>query len=182
MLAHVFTWSKTMKNIQKLLKKYFFIVRTRDSRKAHTRTWRKMQFFALRSDSQTLVDTQKLVALQQFHGFSLFSSMWTHAQACVCWSKYTTSNTRHSITGSFWTPDFTSPVFRCAIFWWWPDCQTTGLIFRSRARSLASEYQTSPHDVVSWRYHLRLHAGKYFFSGARWCSEITAVDYNLYLW
>ena len=25
-----------------------------------------------------------------FSLFSLFSTMWTHAQACICWSKYTT--------------------------------------------------------------------------------------------
>ena len=43
------------------------MVRMEDSRKAHTRTWRKMKFQAFRSDSQTLADTQKLVAPQQFH-------------------------------------------------------------------------------------------------------------------
>ena len=55
------------KHLKTNKKVFFFIVRTRDSRKAHARTRRKMQFLAFRSDSQTLVDTQKLVAPQQFH-------------------------------------------------------------------------------------------------------------------
>ena len=42
MLAHAFTLSKTMKNAWKLQKSTFFIVRMRDSHKAHARTWRKI--------------------------------------------------------------------------------------------------------------------------------------------
>ena len=48
-------------------KSTFFIVRMRDSLKAHARTRIKMQFLAFRSDSQMLIDTQKLVTPQQFH-------------------------------------------------------------------------------------------------------------------
>ena len=33
---------------------------------------------------------EKSTFLIIFKCFSLFSTMWTHAQACICWSKYTT--------------------------------------------------------------------------------------------
>ena len=58
---------KRWKTLENYHKTNFFIVRTRDSGKAHARTWRKCSFLAFRSDSQTLVDTQKLVAPRKFH-------------------------------------------------------------------------------------------------------------------
>ena len=41
MLAHAFTWLKTMKYIWKSWKKWFFIMRTRGSCKAHEEKWGK---------------------------------------------------------------------------------------------------------------------------------------------
>ena len=43
-----------------------------------------------------------------FKCFSSFSTMWTHVQACICWSKYTTFNLVRFITqlflpSFFWT-------------------------------------------------------------------------------
>ena len=52
---------------------------------AHARAWRKMKFLAVRSYSQTLVDTQKLVAPQQFHDISSCSCVRV---SCVLWKKY----------------------------------------------------------------------------------------------
>ena len=57
------TWSKPIKNALKLLKTYFF---------HHAHVWltyeyeQKLTFLAFRSDSQLLVDTQKLVAPEIF--------------------------------------------------------------------------------------------------------------------
>ena len=38
MVAHAFSWSKTIKNARKLSKSMFFIIRTRDLCKAHAKT------------------------------------------------------------------------------------------------------------------------------------------------
>ena len=85
----------------------------------HVEIWEKWTFLAFLSDSQTLVDTQKLVVPSRFslnsivftstwplheplvqmmkkvcfwyfEAFLSFSTMQMHVQACVCWSKYTT--------------------------------------------------------------------------------------------
>ena len=64
MLAHAFTWSQTMKNAWKLSKNYFFHHMHERLTQEHEE---KCIFLAFRSDYQTLVDTQKLVAPQQFH-------------------------------------------------------------------------------------------------------------------
>ena len=95
MLAHLFTWSKTIKKGYKIFKKStFFIIPTRDSWKAHARTWRKMRFLALyfyvSLTWASCAYDEKITFLIFFKRFSLFSTMWTRAQACVCWSKYTT--------------------------------------------------------------------------------------------
>ena len=123
MLAHAFSWSKTIKNTQKWVKKYLF----HHAYERHTRgLWRKQKkkvcWSAIGSDSQKLVNTLKLVAHLEFCGFYtffymsnacewckcslkkdekdtfvmifkcfwFFSTMQMHAQACICWSKYTT--------------------------------------------------------------------------------------------
>ena len=85
MLAHALVENneKNSKNIQKLL---FFIVRMRDSHKAHARTWRKCSFLAFMSGSHMLVDTQKLVAPQQFH--VMFLREPYVRVSCVPWKKY----------------------------------------------------------------------------------------------
>ena len=53
----------------------FFIMHKRGSGKAHVENGKKLTFLAFRSDSQTLVGIQKLVALERFW---LKSKVWTH--------------------------------------------------------------------------------------------------------
>ena len=74
MLAHAFTWSKTRKNTQKIFKKYFFIVRMRDSRKAHAtwNCWGANSFWVSTSVWESLLNAKKL----HFSSCSCVSLTW----------------------------------------------------------------------------------------------------------
>ena len=108
--THVFTWSKTMKNIQKSWKKYRF-------HHAHRGSWRKIEEKSLLvSDWEWLPKASchpkagcsfgitfffifvhgpymsLLYAWQKsyfFHDFPMIFIVFRHAQAWICWSKYT---------------------------------------------------------------------------------------------
>ena len=67
MLAHEFAWSKTTINIQKWRKKYLFHhACERHTRGLRRKMKKKVCWSAIGSDSQKLVDTQKLVAHLEF--------------------------------------------------------------------------------------------------------------------
>ena len=78
----------------KVSKKVLFSSCTQE---AHVRLTRKAKkkvcWSAIGSDSQKRVDTQMLLFLLIFKCFWSFWTMRIHAQACVCWLKYTTYQT-----------------------------------------------------------------------------------------
>ena len=78
MLAHAFAWLKTIKNIQKL--------------------WLFSSFFFMRLTWASCAHNEKGTFFIIFECFLSFSTMRTHAQACVRWSKYTTLHTVTIVT------------------------------------------------------------------------------------
>ena len=98
MLVHAFAWSKTIKNIQKWLEKYFF-------HHAHERLTRGLRRKMKKNEENSLLVSDWEWLLKAgwhlkagcsfgifiiFLCFWSFSTMRTHAQACIRWSKYTT--------------------------------------------------------------------------------------------
>ena len=71
----------------KIIKKVLFSSYARETHVRLTQEHEeKCSFLAFRSDSQTLVDTQKLVAPQQFHffdNFQVFFIVFDHVHACA---------------------------------------------------------------------------------------------------
>ena len=85
MLAHAFTWSKMMKKVPFM----------RGTWEAYKEKRRKQTFlfgFLRFSSWASRVHDEKGTFLLIFKCFQSFSTIQTHAQACVCWSKYTTNS------------------------------------------------------------------------------------------
>ena len=68
MLAHAFAWSKTIKNIQKPQKVPF----------------------------SSYVRVAYVMLMKKKDDFWMFSIIFDHANACICWSKYTTQEALHA--------------------------------------------------------------------------------------
>ena len=112
MLAHAFACSKTIKNTQKWVKKYFF-------HHAHERHTRGLRRKAKKKVCEPLWCMMKKVHfLLIFKCFWSFSTMQTHTQACIRWSKYTTYKGVDGASLDFRNSDSREFSSLSGWFWW----------------------------------------------------------------